>query len=231
MFLALGDWTDKAEAGQSTARRYAASKYTLSVRAKHTILSCAQDLQGYKPWDELPLKCFRSAQMWRADGVSVLRLRTVSQRERAKHVDKMLPVTMPDSINGRVMASTLCNGVALCPAWQSAKCRRENCSLAHLCAVVLTSGCVCGGRRAARECRDKRRLTTVKGAEAFNPAEPGAKARLNLCHHHRRVWGRLRRRRVAAVAEKEAGSSAEEIKNSWRGRPWCIPRLPGDAFS
>ena len=38
MLLALGDWTDKA--GQSTAHKYTASKYTLSDRAKRAILSC-----------------------------------------------------------------------------------------------------------------------------------------------------------------------------------------------
>ena len=77
----------------------------------------------------------------------------------------MLPVKMPDSVNGRVAASALRNGAALCPAWQPAKCKRENCSLTHLCAAVLKSGTFVRGCRAARECLDKRRLVVEKAEE------------------------------------------------------------------
>ena len=42
MLLALEDWTDRT--GQSTAHGYAASKYTLSLRAELAILSGARDL-------------------------------------------------------------------------------------------------------------------------------------------------------------------------------------------
>ena len=52
MLLALRDWTDKT--GQPTPHGYAASKYTLSLRAKHAILSGAWDLQGYQSWKEMP---------------------------------------------------------------------------------------------------------------------------------------------------------------------------------
>ena len=52
MLLALGDWTDKS--GQTTAHGYAASKYTLSLRAKHAILSGARDVQSYQSWEEIP---------------------------------------------------------------------------------------------------------------------------------------------------------------------------------
>ena len=109
-----------AWAGQSAAHRYACAKYTLSVRAKHTILSCARGLQGYRSWgkilevrqecadmaadgmaEALRLDCVR---VW--EGVtflkktqcsfrpSALRLRKVVQRARVERVDKMLPVTI-----------------------------------------------------------------------------------------------------------------------------------------
>ena len=60
--LALGDWTDRA--GQSTAHGYAASKYTLSLRAKHAILSGARDLHIISPGKRSLLKPCRSAQLW-----------------------------------------------------------------------------------------------------------------------------------------------------------------------
>ena len=77
---------------------------------------------------------------------------------------------MPDSVNGRVTASTLRNGLALCPAFQSGQCRNISCSLEHKCATVLRSGRVCdspdhggagrGGRTGAgssvcRRCRGR----------------------------------------------------------------------------
>ena len=40
-------------------------------------------------------------------------------------------------------ASTLHNGLALCPAFQSGQCRSSSCSLEHKCATVLRSGRVC----------------------------------------------------------------------------------------
>ena len=63
MLLALGDWTNKV--GQNTAHRYAASKYTLSWRAKHTVLSCAKSLEHYKSWEEIPPEVLVRSRMWR----------------------------------------------------------------------------------------------------------------------------------------------------------------------
>ena len=57
MLLALGDWMDKV--GQNTGYRHAASKYTLSPRTKHTVLSCAKSLGQYKSGEEIAPEVLR----------------------------------------------------------------------------------------------------------------------------------------------------------------------------
>ena len=95
----------------------------------------------------------------------VFRPSALAQWERTARVGTMAAPVMPDSVNGRVTASTLRNGMALCPLWQSARCANQHCSMAHLCATVLRSGRVCGGRHAAMDCLDKRRLTIAQAED------------------------------------------------------------------
>ena len=123
MLLALGDWRDKV--GQNTAHRYAASKYTLSLR---TVLSCAKCLEHYKSWEEIPPEVLREITNVAADHVtealrldcirvwegvtfsertqrtvqpSASRLRNVAHTERAESSATMRPMSMPESVNGK----------------------------------------------------------------------------------------------------------------------------------
>ena len=99
VLFALGDWTD--EVGQNTAHRYTASKCTLSLRAKHTVLSCANSLEHYKFWEEIPPEVLREITDVAADHVAkALRLDCLRVWEGVTLLGsaRMKPVAMPDSV-------------------------------------------------------------------------------------------------------------------------------------
>ena len=114
----MGDWTDKA--GQTTAHRYAASKYTLSLRAKRTVLSCAKSLEQYTSWEEIPPEVLRDiggrscrggtpvgrSDLRRTSQPSASWLRKVAQAECSEGPSRMRLVAMPDICAPRSFATS-----------------------------------------------------------------------------------------------------------------------------
>ncbi|CAE7745577.1 clpC [Symbiodinium sp. CCMP2592] len=176
------------ETGASMPLHYSGTKYAMSVRVKHLVWSAASRCLTYDTWSEVPPSMLQreesslqaevaekirldSTVIWKAPAgtpgpeaklafkTTALKLRRQSRATTAGETrPRPAEPGMPPQVNGRVCSAFLRNGKRLCPAFQSGSCRADSCSLSHLCATVLRSGRVCGGRHPARDCHDRRRI-------------------------------------------------------------------------
>ena len=166
---------------------YSGTRYSLSVRVKHLTLVATARCLALDSWAEAQVQATdpslqaEVAEKIRLDGTTIWRppagtpgppakltfKTTALKLRRQSRETQLVPggtrskpaePKMPAQVNGRVCSAFLRNGMRLCPAFQSAACRADQCALAHQCATVLRSGRVCGGRHPARECHDRRRI-------------------------------------------------------------------------
>ena len=166
---------------------YSGTRYSLSVRVKHLTLAATARCLALDSWAEAQVQATdpslqaEVAEKIRLDGTTIWRppagtpgppakltfKTTALKLRRQSRETQLVPggtrskpaePKMPAQVNGRVCSAFLRNGMRLCPAFQSAACRAEQCALAHQCATVLRSGRVCAGRHPARECHDRRRI-------------------------------------------------------------------------
>ena len=186
--LALGDWQDRGDQGMP--EHYAASKHTLSMRCKHYVLAAVRALSSFSSWDAIPPQALADCcvtadlgvteavqsdctRVWegvtshekrRSFRATAARLNSL-QKSRAAAVGM---ACMPELVGDNVVGSTLRDGAALCVRFQTGQCRLspDECPHQHRCACLLKTGRLCGGRHAAQDCREKRRLTVEAGSRS-----------------------------------------------------------------
>lgn len=185
--LALGDWQDKAQDRNSMPLHYSSVRYLESLKVKARCLGALQTFQRFEAWEQVPEEALEEAaamggryvqQLLPRDGHVIwakplgpkdaaamiaashqLKARSIMMRHRAARD----AASMPKAVNGKQVSAFLRDSTLLCGPFQEGKCSRSSheCA-AHQCAVIFPSGRVCGGKHAARDCRDKRFIAVVE---------------------------------------------------------------------
>ena len=249
---------------------YSGTRYSLSVRVKHLTLAATARCLALDSWAEAQVQATdpslqaEVAEKIRLDGTTIWRppagtpgppakltfKTTALKLRRQSRESQLVPggtrskpaePKMPAQVNGRVCSAFLRNGMRLCPAFQSASCRADQCALAHQCATVLRSGRVCGGRHPARECHDRRRIApgdvppavSVPTGVAEEPVRPPLPRKPQLPVTEPRVAPAARPKAAGPRAstglvevEVEALVAAEPV--AMRPKPKRRPRVSGD---
>ena len=179
---ALGDWQNKGEAPKAAAMplHYSAAKYTESVRVKHLVLGSLHFVCDFEAWEVIPdSELLEAAKLGRQavdqaisrDSQTVWTVPLSADdvkdqlRVSGELVEKAQALkSKTSSIQGKVLSAYMKNGVALCGSYQVKKCElpESQCSGAHKCSVLLKQVRVCGGRRPACECQDRRAMLVEK---------------------------------------------------------------------
>lgn len=185
--LALGDWQDKAQDRNSMPLHYSSVRYLESLKVKARCLGALQTFQRFEAWEQVPEEALEEAaatggryvqQLLPRDGHVIwakplgpqdaaamiaashqLKARSIMMRHRAARD----AASMPKAVNGKQVSAFLRDSTLLCGPFQEGKCSRSSheCA-AHQCAVIFPSGRVCGGKHAAKDCRDKRFIAVAE---------------------------------------------------------------------
>lgn len=183
----IGDWQLRGDAPKAAAMplHYSGAKYAEALRMKHLLVLSLPTVSDFEAWEVIPASMLRQAleegrrdldkpinrdshTVWAAplsaeDAKTHLQAsqalvdKAREMRERGKRASAAR--AMPTCIQGKVLSAFMKNGMALCGGYQIGRCDAEgSCGGAHRCAVLLRQSRVCGGRRRADECRDKRAM-------------------------------------------------------------------------
>ena len=209
---ALGDWEDRSKFNPVAVMpiHYSGGKRATSMRIKHLAYALSVELGDFQSWEMIPPGDVDRARekalpqvdsLVSKDGTTVWQKTSTPERTKRafdftqEHKKRALEnkttaqgaggSIMPASINDKLLTKYLRNGTPLCASFQNESCRAEQCSEAHLCAVVMQSGRACGGKHSAKVCYARRFVKAEKApqlpvadqpeeAEAEEAEEPSA---------------------------------------------------------
>ena len=193
---ALGDWEDRSKFNPVAVMpiHYSGGKRATSMRIKHLAYALSVELGDFQSWEVIPPGDVDKARdkalpqvdsLVSKDGTTVWQKTSTPERTKRafdftqEHKKRALENNataqgaggsiMPASINNKLLTKYLRNGTPLCASFQHESCRAENCSEAHLCAVVMQSGRACGGKHAAKVCYARRFVKAEKAPQLKLP--------------------------------------------------------------
>eukprot|EP00434_Breviolum_minutum_P030559 symbB.v1.2.027024.t1/scaffold2740.1/size71859/1 len=193
---ALGDWQDalKVDATSKMPLHYSSVRYVESLKSKARCLGALPSLH-FESWELIPEEAISEAVEAGAKAVNLLIPRDGHVKGRPNYtnggslsfrcssayqgsrynVEKARAArdaaAMPRAVGGKQVSAFLRDSTLLCARFQQGRCNAPDCKLAHQCSVLFKSGRVCGGKHAAKDCRDKR---FIKVDEAI-PDTPAVK--------------------------------------------------------
>ena len=193
---ALGDWQDasKVDATSKMPLHYSSVRYVESLKSKARCLGALPSLH-FESWELIPEEAISEAVEAGAKSINLLIPRdghvvwavpttpteAASRFAAAQHIKARATMlkaraardaaAMPRAVGGKQVSAFLRDSTLLCARFQQGRCNASDCKLAHQCSVLFKSGRVCGGKHAAKDCRDKR---FIKVDEAI-PDTPAVK--------------------------------------------------------
>ena len=189
---ALGDWEDRSKFNPVAVMpiHYSGGKRATSMRIKHLAYALSVELGDFQSWEVIPPGDVDRARekalpqvdsLVSKDGTTVWQKTSTPERTKRafdftqEHKKRALEnktaaqgaggSIMPASINDKLLTKYLRNGTPLCASFQNESCRAEQCSEAHLCAVVMQSGRACGGKHSAKVCYARRFVKAEKAPQ------------------------------------------------------------------
>ena len=189
---ALGDWEDRSKFNPVAVMpiHYSGGKRATSMRIKRLAYALSVELGDFQSWEVIPPGDVDRARekalpqvdsLVSKDGATVWQKTSTPERTKRafdftqEHKKRALEnkttaqgaggSIMPASINDKLLTKYLRNGTPLCASFQNESCRAEQCSEAHLCAVVMQSGRACGGKRSAKVCYARRFVKAEKAPQ------------------------------------------------------------------